>query len=129
VTDEPESTPRSPEVPLLVFDGDCGFCRAWIARLRKVTGGEVDYAPFQEVAGRFPDIPLERFRAAVQLIEPRGHRSQGAEAVFRALSYSPHHDGPLWLYRHVPGFGWVSDLCYRFVARHRSALGRLTKGI
>ena len=28
--------------PLMIFDGDCEFCRAWIARWRQYTGTAVD---------------------------------------------------------------------------------------
>ena len=48
-----------PDRPLGIFDGDCGFCRAWIARWRAETGDRVDYAPSQEVAARFPEVPAE----------------------------------------------------------------------
>ena len=57
---------------MLVYDGDCAFCRRWIARWRRVTGERVEYGPYQEVAGRFPALPLERLQSAVQLIEPDG---------------------------------------------------------
>ncbi|WP_394826955.1 lipase maturation factor family protein [Pendulispora albinea] len=36
--------------PLVVYDGDCGFCKRWIARFRLRTGTAVDYLPYQEVA-------------------------------------------------------------------------------
>ena len=32
-----------PEKPLVVFDGDCHFCRRWIERWREMTGGAVEY--------------------------------------------------------------------------------------
>jgi predicted DCC family thiol-disulfide oxidoreductase YuxK len=71
--------------PLLIFDGACGFCRAWIARWRQYTGEAVDYAPYQEVADRFPHIPREAFARAVHLVEPDGTVTQAAAAVFRTL--------------------------------------------
>ena len=40
-----------PDRPVLVFDGDCGFCRIWIGRWRHHTGETVEYQPFQD-----PDI-------------------------------------------------------------------------
>jgi len=113
--------------PLLVFDGDCGFCRSWIARWRQATGDRVDYAPYQQVASRFPEIPPERFAAAVQLIEPDGGRAQAAEAVFRSLACAPGRPWPLWLYRHFPGFAAASEWCYRLVARHRTLFTRITR--
>ncbi len=56
---------RPPERPLGVFDGDCGFCRLWIARWKARTGPKVDYAPSQEVAERFPEIPKEQFARGI----------------------------------------------------------------
>ena len=129
MTDPPDPAAPPVAIPLLIFDGDCGFCRGWIARWRRATGDRVEYAPHQQVAARFPEIPLARFQAAVQLIEPGGRWSQGAEAVFRALSYSSRSDWPLWLYENVPGFSAASEFCYRFVASHRSAFTRLTRWI
>jgi hypothetical protein len=35
--------------PLLVFDGDCSFCWAWVEYWKDSTGNRVDYSPFQEV--------------------------------------------------------------------------------
>jgi predicted DCC family thiol-disulfide oxidoreductase YuxK len=112
--------------PLLVFDGDCGFCRAWIARWQRTTGDRVDYAPYQEVASRFPEIPESRFAGAVQLVEPGGRWSQGAEAVFRSLAYAPGRGWPLWLYRHLPGFAPASERLYRLVAGNRRVAARVT---
>ena len=112
--------------PLLIYDGECGFCRAWIARLRRATGERVEYAPFQEAAARFPEIPRQRFADSVQLLEPDGRWSQGAEAVFRSLAYAPGRGWLLWFYRRAPGFAPASEACYRFVARHRTGLSRLT---
>lgn len=115
--------------PLLIYDGECGFCREWIARWRAITGDRVDYAPFQEAAGQFPEIPQERFAEAVQLREPDGRWSSGAEAVFRALSYAPRLGWASWLYRHIPGLAWLAERAYRWVASHRPALLRLTRWI
>lgn len=104
--------------PLLLYDGDCGFCRRWIARWRRLTGDRVDYAPYQEAAARFPMISLQKFEAAMQLVEPDGHVSSSAEAVFRTLVYGGKHF-PLWCYRHLPGFACLSECAYRFIAAHR----------
>ena len=75
----------APARPLLIFDGDCHFCRRWIERWRGLTGNAVEYAPSQEVAERFPEIPLDAYEKAVQFIETDGTVFSGAEAVFRSL--------------------------------------------
>ena len=113
--------------PLLVFDGDCGFCRAWIERWRRATGDEIDSAPFQEVAGDFPEIPVAEFKRAVHLIEPDGSCSRGAAAVFRSLAHGPNGGAGWWLYRHVPAFAAASEWAYRLVAAHRPAFTTLTR--
>jgi predicted DCC family thiol-disulfide oxidoreductase YuxK len=113
--------------PLLVYDGDCSFCRAWIARWRHATGDRLDYAPYQEIAARFPNVPLEDFRASVHLFETSGRRSSGAEAVYRSLSYARDGGTGLWFYEHVPGFAAASEAFYRLVAAHRDAFDRITR--
>jgi predicted DCC family thiol-disulfide oxidoreductase YuxK len=113
--------------PLMVWDGDCGFCRAWIARWQRITGDRVDYAPYQAAAPLFPTIPIERFKHSVQLIEPGDRLSQGAEAVFRALSYAPGCGWPLALYRRLPFFAPASEALYWIVARNRNLFSFLTR--
>jgi predicted DCC family thiol-disulfide oxidoreductase YuxK len=113
--------------PLLIFDGDCHFCRRFVSRWRGATGDRVEYAPYQEVASRFPEIPDEDFRRAVVLLEIDGGVYRGAEAVFRALSHAPGGGWGLSLYGAVPGFSAVSEAAYRFVARHRTGFSRATR--
>lgn len=113
--------------PLLIFDGDCGFCRTWIDHWKTLTAGSVDYAPYQEVARRFPGIDEARFRRAVQLVMPDGRVTQGAGAVFLSLRDVP---GRGWLdraYRAVPPFRWVAEAGYRTVAAHRGLAARATR--
>jgi len=115
-----------PPKPLLVFDGDCNFCRRWIRRWRKTTGELVDYLPFQDpqVGKRFPEVPRECFEQAVQLIEADGRVYAGAEAVLRTLACSKRW--PLWVYRKAPGARFVAEHAYRFVAKHRGSFSKLS---
>ena len=50
--------PAKPGAPLLVYDGQCPFCVAWVEYWKRLTGGRVAYAPFQSAAASFPQIPL-----------------------------------------------------------------------
>ena len=56
-----------PAKPVLIFDGDCNFCRRWILRWQQATGERVEYIPFQDptVAQRFPELTRERCEQAV----------------------------------------------------------------
>ena len=115
--------PPQSSKPLLVYDNDCDFCRYWIAQWQHVTGDSIDYAPFQEIAAEFPEIPLSDFESSVQLILHNGTVLSGAEAVFRALN----NGLLLWCYDHLPGFASASEWFYRFVAKHRSFFSALTR--
>ncbi len=115
------------EKPVLVYDGDCSFCRLWIGRWQELTGDRIQYQPFQEVAAQFPQIPRENFARAVQLILPDGKTFSAAHAVFRTLTFVPGFAWMLWLYEHIPGVPMITEFLYRFVARHRNPLYRLTK--
>lgn len=119
----------APPKPLLIFDGDCNFCRRWISRWQQITGERVDYLPFQDprVAERFPELPREKFEKAVQFIETEGWVYSGAEAVFRALAYSRWRRWPLWIYRNVSGAAFLTERAYRYVAEHRTYFSALTK--
>ncbi len=113
--------------PVMLWDGDCGFCRFWIERWKRLTRGRVDYAPYQQVAGdRYPEVPEAGLRKAVHLVEPDGTVSRGAEAVFRALAVAGRR-WPLWLYRRVPGIAPLSEWAYGFVAGHRTFFMKLTR--
>jgi lipase maturation factor 1 len=115
------------QLPNLVFDGDCSFCRAWVEYWKQITGNRVIYVPYQELGDRFPDIPREEFAAAVQLIMPNGRASSGAHAVFQLLALVPGRSSLLWLYERVPGFSLLANSAYAFIARHRSVAYEITK--
>jgi predicted DCC family thiol-disulfide oxidoreductase YuxK len=121
-----QSPGASPARPLLLYDGECSFCRTWIARWRHLLGERVEFAAYQDATSRLPNIPRERFKNAVHLLEPDGRLTHGAEAVFRSLARAPGRGWTLWLYSFLPGFAPVSEWCYRLVARHRPAFERLT---
>ncbi len=112
--------------PILLYDGDCGFCRRWIERWRKTTGDLVDYAAYQEAGGRFPSISEAEFRAAVQLVEPDGTIYRAAEAVFRSLAMNRSHRWPLWIYTRVPGAKFLAEGFYRLIAANRAFFSKFS---
>jgi predicted DCC family thiol-disulfide oxidoreductase YuxK len=112
--------------PLLIFDGNCGFCRKWVDYGRQITGDRVRYAPSNEVASEFPQIPPDAFARAVQVVLPDGEVLEGARAVFETLRYAPGLSWPAWMYQHVPGFAPTTEAAYRIIASHRPFFDRLT---
>jgi len=109
----------------MVFDGDCSFCRRWVGRWRSTTGDRIEYAPYQLAAPRFPQVQPEAFGRAVHLIEPDGHASRGAQAVFRSLALAHVKHWPWWAYRFVPLFAAITERAYRFIADHRNGFDKL----
>ena len=123
--------PNPPSKPLIIWDGECHFCRRWIERWREITRDAVDYATSQEGAERFPEIPREQFERSVIYIEADGSVFFGAEAVFRSLRCRSSKKWLAWSYAHVPGFAAVSESLYKITASNRrfaSAITRLLWG-
>ena len=120
-----------PPRPLLVFDGDCGFCALWILRWQEATGEALDYLPSRDpsVGAWFPEIPAEDYRTSVQLVETDGRVYSGAEAVFRALAHGPSHRSPLRLYQFSRAFARTMEFAYRVVARHRGFFSWMTRAL
>ncbi len=118
-----------PTKPLLIYDGDCNFCKFWILRWQRFTRERVDYVASQEarVGEQFPELPRVSFEESVQLVETDGKVYAGAEAVFRTLTYGPCRKWPLWIYEQMPGFAPVAECLYHFVAKRRTGFSALTR--
>ncbi|MFQ5742330.1 MAG: lipase maturation factor family protein [Acidobacteriota bacterium] len=112
--------------PILIYDGDCRFCRIWVDYWKSLAGDVVGLAPSQEVASRFPQIPQQAFESSVQLVLPDGKVVGGAEAVFRVLQMVPGRRWLLGAYERLPGFRPLSEWAYRLAAGHRQLSYRLT---
>jgi len=117
--------PAGPQ-PSLVYDGDCAFCYYWVRYWQKLTGDLVGYAPYQNVAAQYPAIPRQEFRRAVQYIAPDGKVASAAEASFLTLSHAPGKSFWLTLYRHLPGFAWITEKAYAFIAARRALFHRVS---
>ena len=116
-----------PPKPLLIWDGDCDFCRLWIERWHEITAGSIDYASYQDAAGRFPEIPLNQFTRAMAFIKPNGEVFFAANAVYQSLAYRRSRGWLAWSYDHLPGFAGLSETGYGFIARHRNFASAVTR--
>ena len=110
----PTDDPR----PVLIYDGDCAFCRYWVAYWQALSGARVRYEPYQRVAPDYPGIPEAEFR-----------RASGAEASLRVLAQAPGRGAGWWLYRHLPGFAAVAERAYVGVAAHRGLSLRVCRAL
>ncbi len=109
--------------PVLIYDGRCRFCVAQAQRLQRWTRDRVRLESFRDpgVLARYPGLTLEQCEQAVQLVEPDGCISSGAEAIARTLRLNPSLVPLFWIYR-VPGLRQIADRLYAFVARNRFRL-------
>jgi predicted DCC family thiol-disulfide oxidoreductase YuxK len=113
--------PGGPDRPVLIYDGDCGFCVYWAHYWQRLTGERVTYRPYQQVAAEYPGIPIADFQRAVQFITPDGRRASAAEGSLLTLSHARGKGWWLWLYRRLPGFAPLAERTYAFTAAHRPA--------
>ncbi len=119
--------PRDLDRPVLVWDGDCGFCKRSVFHLISQLGNRVRYVTYQSAHSLFPSIGEARFRQAVHFIEPNGRVSRGAEAIFRAYSWRPQGSLLLGIYKRSRVFAALSEWGYRRVAHNRRLVGRIAR--
>jgi len=120
----PLQVAHPPDRLLLIFDGNCRFCRRWAVRWQRLVGDRGEAVPSQraDLADRFPELTGAALETAVHLVEPDGRVTRGAEAVCRSVSGV--WRGPRWLYEHLPGFAPWSERLYAFVARRRRCVSQ-----
>ncbi|MDX6765674.1 MAG: DCC1-like thiol-disulfide oxidoreductase family protein [Candidatus Methylacidiphilales bacterium] len=112
--------------PLLIFDGDCRFCRRSVALLQAWAPLPIAAQASQDctVAVASGGIDGEQAPGAVQYIDRSGRLHRAARAVLLCLA---EHGAPAWplaLYERVPGMAWLAEWVYRLVARHRGWISR-----
>lgn len=122
--------PSQQAPPILVFDGECGFCTASVLWLRRRLKRPVELVPWQKPAeaGGLAELGLDReqLRRWAWWLEDgrrwRGHRAvgrallacRGAWPALGAVLLAP------------PPLSWSAALGYRLVARLRGHLPGVT---
>lgn len=113
------------ERPLLIFDGDCGFCTASANWLARGWSGEADLTSWQQLGpARLRDLGIsaEKCRDAAFWVEATGGLYEGHRAIGKALSSCAgwrRVAGQVILHPAVTPFARV---VYRAVARYRYRL-------
>lgn len=117
---------KKPRKPVMLYDGECAFCRIWIDYWQRLTKQQVTYEPFQDKADAYPQVSRQESAKSIHYIDTDGREYSSAEAVFRSLKEGGYPIG-LRLYQTVPGFRPISEMLYHFVAEHRKEFYKLTK--
>lgn len=116
-----------PQADVVIFDGQCRFCRASVARLHRLDGR--DRLAFislhdPEVARRYPDLSHDELMQNMYVVDRRGKRYYGAAA----LRYLSRRLPRMWWAApalHVPLSLPVWQYLYQHVARRRYLFGRV----
>lgn len=110
---------------LLIWDGECGFCRntvTWL--LRQGRDARIQAVPYQDLPSP-PMTPTLRRQAerAVQVITPHGQQLSGGRAVLFVLRQAGWRP---WLVRFASRrpVVWGVELGYWLVARNRQFFSR-----
>lgn len=111
----------------MVYDGDCGFCKYWLVKWKKVSEPYIDFEPYQKASRQFKDITEDEFKKAVQLILTSGKVYSGAAAAY--YTYKINGSFPLLfrIYEKNSFFRWLSDSVYSIIAKNRNAAYKLTR--
>ena len=109
------------ERPVLVFDGDCGFCTTCVGVLERI-GPDAEIVAWQLTDLAALGITEEQGAEAVQWVEPDGAVRSGHEAIAAALGSA----GRFWRLAGrlllLPGISWLTARAYRLVADNRYRL-------
>lgn len=112
--------------PVVVFDGECAFCRNQVQRLQRMDkNNEIEFVPRQDpdVETRFPVLKSEDFNTGMRLIMPDGSLHTGADSFYEMAKILPATSGFAWLYR-VPGVRQIAKLVYAWIAANRQRLAK-----
>jgi acetyl esterase len=111
--------------PVVVYDGDCPFCRKQVERLKARDPGEYfEYCPRQQdgLVARFPKLAAGDFNSGMRLVHLDGEVSVGADAIYHIARRLRTYKYFAWLYR-VPVAKQIARAAYAWIAAHRMKLG------
>ncbi len=112
-------------LPVLVYDGDCGFCTAWAGRAATMLDGRARVVPWQQLehdglAGL--GLTAEEAGDASWWVDGGGRRFGGAASVAKVLEASGGPRRPLGAAMGVPPVSWLAAGVYALVVRLRHRL-------
>ena len=107
--------------PVLIFDGDCGFCTKTANLVKQLdTRGHIRVLP-NHTTSLLDEVGLtfEQTLEAAWFVDEKGRQFRGAGAINTCLAAVHGLFEPLvWLYA-LPGVRQIEDMAYAWVARNR----------
>ncbi len=115
---------QRPRADIVIYDGNCQFCRKQVERLARLdTGGRLAFVSLHDplVRERFADLTHEQLMEQMYVVDQDGNRHGGAAAVRYLSRRLPR----LWLlmpFLHIPGSMPVWQWGYHQFAKRRYRL-------
>ena len=109
---------------VVLYDGQCNFCRSQIDTLRRLDGRDRLFFMSlhdPEVAKNYPDLTYEQLMEQMWIVTSKGERLGGAYAV-RFLSRLLPILWPIAPLMHIPGSMGLWQFLYRQIAKRRYKL-------
>jgi predicted DCC family thiol-disulfide oxidoreductase YuxK len=110
---------------LVLWDGDCDFCRAWVSWARRHDRAQrLHFLPYQEAPS--PPMTAALYAAcgrAVHVITTRGTTLRAGAAIVFVLEQVGYRNAAAVL--RLPPLNWCTELGYAVVARNRNFFARL----
>jgi predicted DCC family thiol-disulfide oxidoreductase YuxK len=108
--------------PVLVYDGDCGFCTASARQARRITPKHITIAASRGLDLSALGLSADECDAALQFVDHTGAVHSGAEAVASLLRECRGAWPLVGRTMSLPGVRGVAASTYRLVARNRHRL-------
>lgn len=110
------------ERPVLVFDGDCGFCTRSVRFAERRIPVDAEIVPFQAADLEALGTTVEQTTREIVWVEVDGRTYGGAQAAAKLLIAAGGPWRPLGLLGRVPPFRWIAHALYRGIAANRYRL-------
>ena len=110
--------------PVLVFDGDCGFCTTSARFLHRwvVREGTTRVAPWQRLDLDELGVTEAQCRTAVQWVGQDGQVASGHAAIAATLRSGRPVWRPVGALLLAPVFSWLAERVYSWVSDHRYSM-------
>ncbi|TDB84897.1 DUF393 domain-containing protein [Actinomadura sp. KC216] len=110
---------RRRDRPVLVYDGDCGFCTSSVRFLERYVPVRAEIVPFQLADLDGLGTTVERAEHEVLWVDRLGRVSGGADAVGRLLTDAGGGWRALGVVMRTVPVSWAAHAVYRLVAANR----------
>lgn len=109
--------------PLMLYDGDCGFCTtSALATRSKWFRSEVTVTPFQRADLVVHNLTVDKCGESLHVVDNDGGVHVGSDAVAVVLRESRFPWPLVGRALRLPGMRWVAQRAYAAVARNRHKL-------